>query len=70
MKELGFKEALISCFDSNIGSIKIIENNGGEFIEFYYDENEENPDYRKNRRYKFNIEKSLSKFNKLKHTYK
>lgn len=62
MKELGFKEALITCFDSNIGSIKIIENNGGEFIEYYIDENEENPEYRKNRRYKFNIEKSLENF--------
>ena len=62
MKELGFKEALITCFDTNIGSIKIIENNGGEFIEYYYDENEENPEYRKNRRYKFNIEKSLENF--------
>ena len=64
MKELGFKEALISCFDSNIGSIKIIENNGGQFIEYYIDENEQNPEYRKNRRYKFDIEKSISEFDK------
>lgn len=64
MKELGFKEALISCFDSNIGSIKIIENNGGEFIEYYIDENEQNPEYRKNRRYRFNIEKSLEQFDR------
>ena len=62
MKELGFKEALISCFDTNIGSIKIIENNGGQFIEYYIDENEQNPEYRKNRRYKFDIEKSLDNF--------
>lgn len=64
MHELGFNEALISCFDSNVGSIKIIENNSGEFIEFYYDENEENPNYAKNRRYRFDIEKSLSDFEK------
>ena len=62
MYELGFKEAVISCFDTNIGSRKIIENNGGEFIEFYYDETEENPDFIKNRRYRFDIEKSLSDF--------
>lgn len=62
MKEFGFKEALISCFDTNVGSIKIIENNGGEFIEYYIDESEQNPEYRKNRRYKFDIEKSLEEF--------
>ena len=64
MYELGFKEALIACFNSNIGSRKIIENNSGEFIEFYYDENEENPNWAKNRRYRFDIEKSLSDFKK------
>ena len=64
MRKLGFKEALISCFDTNIGSIKIIENNGGEFIEYYTDENEQNPNYRKNRRYKFDIDKSISEFHK------
>ena len=32
MKELGFKEALISCFDSNNSSIRIIENNGIQSI--------------------------------------
>ena len=63
MKELGFKEALITCFDTNMGSRRIVENNGGEFIEYYLDENEKNPNYRKYRRYKFDIEKSLSEFN-------
>lgn len=67
MKELGFKEALISCFDLNVGSIKIIENNGGKFIEYYIDETETNPDYRKNRRYKFDIEKSLEEFSAKQH---
>ena len=67
MKELGFKEALISCFDTNIGSIKIIENNSGKFIEYYIDEDEQNPEYRKNRRYKFDIEKSLEEFSTKQH---
>ena len=62
MKEFGFKEALITCFDTNVGSIKIIESNGGEFIEYYIDESEQNPEYRKNRRYRFDIEKSLEEF--------
>ena len=64
MDELGFEEAHISCFDSNIGSRKIIENNFGQFIGFYYDETAENPNNIKNRRYIFNIKKSLSMFKK------
>lgn len=64
MSELGFKEALVTCFDTNIGSRKIIEENGGQFIEFVDDEKEENPDWVKNRRYKFDIDKSIRNYNK------
>lgn len=67
MSELGFKEALVTCFDTNMGSRRIIEENGGQFIEFVYDEEVDNPDWAKNRRYKFNIEKSLAIFNKNKY---
>jgi predicted acetyltransferase len=34
-KQLGLKQVLIMCEDSNIGSIRIIEQNKGVFIERY-----------------------------------
>ncbi|MBR3198717.1 MAG: GNAT family N-acetyltransferase [Bacilli bacterium] len=62
MQELGFKEAIITCFDTNKGSIKIIEQNSGEFIEKIYDIEEKNERFKITRRYKVNIEKSLKNF--------
>ncbi len=62
MQNLGFKEAIISCYDSNIGSIKIIESNGGELIENVSGDGSPNSEEIKTRRYKIDIDKSLSKY--------
>lgn len=64
MYELGYKEAIISCYDTNIGSINIIENNSGELIETVKGDGSPNSDNLKTRSYKIDIEKSLSEFNK------
>ena len=62
MQKLGFKEAIISCYDTNIGSINIIENNGGELIETVLGDGSPNSDYLKTRRYKIDIDKSLTEY--------
>ena len=63
MQKLGFKEATISCYDTNIGSINVIENNGGELIETVLgDGNFQNSDNVKTRRYKIDIDKSLTEY--------
>ena len=62
MQKLGFKEATISCYDTNIGSINIIENNGGELIETVLGDGSPNSDYLKTRRYKIDIDKSLTEY--------
>lgn len=63
MKKLGFKEAIISCYDINIGSINIIESNSGELIETVNGDGSENSDHLKTRRYKIDIDKSLLEYN-------
>ena len=63
MKKLGFKEAIISCYDTNIGSINIIESNSGELIETVNGDGSENSDHLKTRRYKIDIDKSLLEYN-------
>ena len=73
MQKLGLKEAIISCYDTNIGSINIIENNGGELIETVLGDGSPNSDYLKTRRYKIDIDKSLTEYdarNKLQNKYK
>ena len=50
MQKLGLKEAIISCYDTNVGSINIIENNGGELIETVLGDGSPNSDYLKTRR--------------------
>ena len=62
MQKLGLKEAIISCYDTNIGSINIIENNGGELIETVLGDGSPNSDYLKTRRYKIDIDKSLIEY--------
>ena len=63
MQKLGFKEATISCYDTNIGSINVIENNGGELIETVLgDGNFQNSDNVKTRRYKIDIDKLFTKY--------
>ena len=63
MQKLGFKEAIISCYDTNIGSINIIENNGGELIETVLGDGDfPNSDNVKTRRYKIDIDKSLTEY--------
>ena len=62
MKKLGFKEAIITCYDTNVGSINIIENNGGELIETVLGDGSPNSDYLKTRRYKIDIDKSLIEY--------
>lgn len=59
MQKLGLKEAIISCYDTNVGSINIIENNGGKLIETVLGDGSPNSDYLKTRRYKIDIDKSL-----------
>ena len=54
-KELGLKTVLITCMDSNIGSIKIIENNYGELSDICIDESNGNLI----RRYFINVDESL-----------
>ena len=69
MQKLGFKEAIITCYDTNIGSINIIEKNGGELIEIVQGDGTPNSEHLKTRRYKIDIDKSLSEYeikNKLK----
>ena len=57
---MGYKEIIVTCNHDNIGSIKVIENNSGEFIE------EVDPDMintnRLTRRYNINIKKSLRNY--------
>lgn len=62
MQKLGFREAIISCYDTNVGSINIIENNSGELIETVLGDGSPNSDYLKTRRYKIDIDKSLTEY--------
>ena len=62
MKKLFFREAIITCYDTNIGSINIIENNGGELIETVLGDGSSNSDNLKTRRYKIDIDKSFTKY--------
>ena len=62
MKKLGFKEAIITCYDTNVGSINIIENNGGELIETVLGDGSSNSNNLKTRRYKIDIDKSFTKY--------
>ncbi|MBD3331077.1 GNAT family N-acetyltransferase [Candidatus Peregrinibacteria bacterium] len=39
-KELGLQEVLLTCYESNIASKKIIEKNKGKFQDKVYDEGE------------------------------
>jgi predicted acetyltransferase len=63
MQKLGFKEALVSCYDTNVGSINIIESNGGRLIETLNGDGSPNSDNVKTRRYKIDIDKSLIEYN-------
>ena len=62
MQKLGFREAIIPCYDTNTGSIRIIENNGGELIETVLGDGSPNSDHLKTRRYKIDIDKSLTEY--------
>lgn len=42
MKEMGYKEAIVTCNDDNVGSSKIIEANGGNLIGTINNEEDEN----------------------------
>lgn len=64
MKKLGFKEAIIPCYDTNIGSINIIESNSGELIEIVKGDGSPNSDHLRTRRYKIDIDKSLLEYEK------
>lgn len=37
-KELGLEQVLVTCKKDNIGSMKVIESNGGIYENDYYDE--------------------------------
>jgi len=41
VKQMNTKELLITCDDDNIGSIKIIERNGGELVDKVFDEEDQ-----------------------------
>ena len=62
-KELGIEDVMITCKDSNIGSAKTIENNGGVLKEVFFLP-EENCNFRK---YWINVKESLdnSKLDKM-----
>ena len=62
MQELGYKEAIITCYDTNIGSIRIIESNSGKLIEIVNGDNLSSNDIVKTRRYKIKIDKSLQDY--------
>ena len=62
MQKLGFREAIISCYDTNVGSINIIENNSGKLIKTVLGDGSPNSDYLKTRRYKIDIDKSLTEY--------
>ena len=62
MQSLGFKEAILTCYDTNIGSINIIEENGGELLETIKGDGSLNSDHLNTRRYKIDIEKSLKEY--------
>lgn len=62
MQKSGFREAIITCYDTNIGSINIIENNGGKLIETVLGDGSPNSDHLKTRRYKIDIDKSLAEY--------
>ncbi len=55
MKELGYKEVIITCYEPNIGSIRIIEKVSGKLIETVEGEKSEKHNSSKIRRYKINI---------------
>ena len=62
MKKLAFNEAIITCYDTNVGSINIIENNGGQLIETVLGDGSSNSNNLKTRRYKIDIDKSFTKY--------
>lgn len=62
MQKFGFKEAIIPCYDTNVGSINIIESNGGELIETVKGDGSSNSEHLKTRRYKIDIDKSLERY--------
>ena len=62
MKKLAFNEAIITCYDTNVGSINIIENNGGQLIETVLGDGSSNGNNLKTRRYKIDIDKSFTKY--------
>lgn len=66
MQKLGFKEAIIPCYDTNIGSINIIEANGGKLIETVKGDGSPNSEHLKTRRYKIDIDKSIVDYEKKK----
>lgn len=69
MHEFGYKEAIITCYDTNIGSSNIIETNGGQLIETVAGDGEPNSEHLKTKRYKINIDESLKAWIK-KNNYK
>ena len=65
MNEMGYEEAIIACYDTNIGSIKIIEANGGELLEIVNGDGSINGKDKKTKRYKIDIKKSLLNYNNV-----
>lgn len=62
MQKLGFNEAIIACYDTNIGSINIIESNSGKLIETIKGDSSPNSNHLRTRRYKIDIDKSLLEY--------
>ena len=65
MDEMGYEEAIIPCYDTNVGSIKIIENNSGELLEIVNGDGSESGKDKKTRRYKINIKESLLNYDNM-----
>ena len=37
-RDIGLEKVLVTCGNENIGSAKVIESNGGKYVNDYYDE--------------------------------
>lgn len=65
MNEMGYEEAIISCYDTNKSSIQIITANGGKLLEIVNGDGTKEGKEKKTLRYKINIKESLINFDNL-----
>lgn len=63
MHQLGFKNAIITCYQNNIGSINIIKSNYGKLIETVNGDGSIEGSHFITNRYSIDIDKSLEQYN-------